>query len=139
MGHIEGTSRVQQVLFPEVLDDSMVAENPVEFIAALVDSLDLDAFGWRRTQPAAMSCSSGDRRKLYIYGDRKRIRSSRRLVQETHRSVEPLWLLRKLPPTSKQVRILGLLPPVCVRDISSDEFWLTGKVPISVTSRRPET
>jgi hypothetical protein len=117
----------------------MVAENPVEFIAALVDSLDLDAFGWRRTQPAAMSCSSGDRRKLYIYGDRKRIRSSRRLVQESHRSVEPLWLLRKLPPTSKQVRILGLLPPVCVRDISSDEFWLTGKVPISVTSRRPET
>jgi transposase len=72
MGHIEGASRFQQVLFPEVLDDYIVADNPVRFIDAFVDSLDLDAFGFRRTQPAATgrpAYSPGDILKLYIYGD----------------------------------------------------------------------
>ncbi len=32
MGYIEGVDRDQQVLFPEVLDDYVGAENPVRFI-----------------------------------------------------------------------------------------------------------
>jgi transposase len=101
MGHIEGASRVQQVLFPEVLDDDIAEDNPGRFIDAFVDSLDLDAFGFRRTPPAATgrpSYAPGDLRKLYIYGDMNRIRSSRRLEKETHRNVELLWLLRKRHP-----------------------------------------
>lgn len=101
MGPIEGASRDQRLLFPDVLDDSIAAENPVRFLEAFVDSLDLDALGFRCVQPATTGRPSyppGDLRKLYIYGDRHRIRSSRRLEQETHRNVDLRWLLRKLHP-----------------------------------------
>jgi transposase len=104
MGYIEGASRAQQILFPEALDDYIAEENPARFIDAFVDSLDLDALGFRRTQPAAPgrpAYSPGDLLKLYLYGYMHRIRSSRRLEKETHRNVELLWLLRTLHPDFK--------------------------------------
>ena len=106
MGHIEGASRTQQILFPEALDDYVAEENPVRFIDAFVDSLDLDALGFRHTQPAATGRPSycpGDLLKLYIYGYMNRIHSSRRLEKETHRNVELRWLLRKLHPDFKTI------------------------------------
>jgi transposase len=106
MGHIEGSSRAPQILFPEVLDDYIAEENPARFIDAFVDSLDLDALGFRRTRPAATGRppdDPGDLLKLYIYGYLNRIRSSRRLERETHRHVELLWLLRKLHPDFKTI------------------------------------
>jgi hypothetical protein len=48
MGHIEGASRDQRLVFPDLLDDYIAAENPVRFLDAFVDSLDLDALGFRR-------------------------------------------------------------------------------------------
>jgi transposase len=104
MGHIEGATRTQQILFPEALDDYVAEANPGRFIDAFVDRLDLDVLGFRHTQPAAMgrpSYAPGDLLKLYIYGDMNRIRSGRRLEKETHRNVELLWLLRKLHPDFK--------------------------------------
>jgi transposase len=106
MGHIEGATRTQQILFPEALDDYVAEDNPVRFIDAFVDSLDLDALGFRHTQPAATgrpSYAPRDLLKLYIYGYMNRIRSSRRLEKETHRNVELLWLLRKLHPDFKTI------------------------------------
>jgi transposase len=101
MGHIEGASHAQHILFPEVLDESIAEDNPARFIDAFVDSLDLSALGFRRTRPAATgrpAYDPGDLLKLYIYGYRNRIRSSRRLERETYRNVERLWLLRRLHP-----------------------------------------
>jgi transposase len=106
MGHIEGASRAQHILFPEVLDDDIAEDNPARFIDVFVESLDLDAIGFRRTRPAATgrpSYDPGHLLKLYIYGYMNRIRSSRRLERETHRNVELLWLLRKLPPDFKTI------------------------------------
>jgi transposase len=106
MGHIEGAPRTQHILFPEVLDDYGAEENPAPCSDAFVDSLDLDALGFRHTQPAGTgrpSYSPGDLLKLYIYGYRNRLRSCRRLEQETYRHVELLWLLRKLHPDFKTV------------------------------------
>ena len=106
MGHIAGASRDPRLLFPDVLDDYIAEDNPVRFIEACVDSLDLDTLGFQRVQPAATGRPSyhpGDLRKLYIYGYLHPIRSSRRLEQETHRHVELLWLLRKLPPAFKTI------------------------------------
>ena len=39
MGYVEGSDRDQQVLFPEVLDEYITAENPVRFLYAFVASL----------------------------------------------------------------------------------------------------
>jgi len=51
--------------------------------------------------------------KLYIYGYLYRLRSSRRREQETHRTVEWMWLLKKLRPDHKtmaDVRKHNLVP-----------------------------
>ena len=47
MDHIRGLSRNQLTLFPEALDDYISQENPVRFIDAYVDSLDLHQLGFR--------------------------------------------------------------------------------------------
>lgn len=46
MRHITGIPRQQLVLFPESLDEYISADNPVQFIDAFVDSLDVAAAGF---------------------------------------------------------------------------------------------
>ena len=78
----------------------------MRFIDAFVDALDLKAIGFLRPQPAWTGRSPyapDDLLKLYIYGYLNKIRSSRKLEQETHRNVEVMWLLRKLQPDHKTI------------------------------------
>ena len=49
MRYIEGTPREQIVLFPESLEEYISDDNPVRFIDAFVESLDLQAAGFDRT------------------------------------------------------------------------------------------
>jgi transposase len=106
MRYIEGHCRTQQLLLPDVIDDYVTEENPVRFIDAYVESLDLESLGVARAQAALTGRPAYDPRdllKLYIYGYLNRIRSSRRLERETHRNVELIWLLRKLRPDFKTI------------------------------------
>ena len=52
MSYIEGTPREQALLFPEVIDEYIREDNPVRFIDAFVDSLDLEGLGFVRVRPA---------------------------------------------------------------------------------------
>jgi transposase len=91
MGYREGVGRDQQVLFPETLDEYVTEDNPVRFINAFVDGLDMSALGFERASPALEGRPGYDPRhllKLFIYGYLNRTRSSRRLEKETHRNVE---------------------------------------------------
>jgi transposase len=106
MAYIAGADRTQAVLLPEVLDDYVGADNPVRFLEAFVAQLDLAALGFQRAVPAETGrpgYDPGDLLRLYLYGYLHRIRSSRRLEQETHRNVELLWLLRRLTPDFKTI------------------------------------
>ncbi|MGH8569176.1 MAG: transposase, partial [Gammaproteobacteria bacterium] len=106
MAHLAGTDRTQSVLLPEVLDDYVTADNPVRFLDAFVAQLDLAALGFQRVVPAETGrpgYDPGDLLRLYLYGYFHRIRSSRRLEQETHRNVELMWLLRGLRPDFKTI------------------------------------
>ena len=106
MAHIEGTDRSQTLLLPEAVEDYVGADNPVRFIDAFVDGLDLETLGFVRARPKATGRPGyhpGDLLKLYIYGYLNRLRSSRRLEAETHRNVEVLWLLRLLKPDFKTI------------------------------------
>ena len=53
MTHILGHDRSQLLLLPEAVDDYVGAENPVRFIDAFVDGLDLAALGFIGTVPKA--------------------------------------------------------------------------------------
>jgi transposase len=54
MGFVQGMHRSQGVMFPELLDDYMGDDNPVRFIDAFVDSVDLEALGFERAVPKEM-------------------------------------------------------------------------------------
>jgi transposase len=106
MGHIPGANRHDVILFPECLDDDLAEDNPVRFLEAFVDELDLAACGFRRAVPAATGrpgSAPGALLKLYLYGYLDRLRSSRRLEQETQRTVELLWRLKKRRPDHKTI------------------------------------
>jgi transposase len=106
MTHIAGPNRSQILLLPESLDDYVDRENPVRFIEAFVDGLDLNAAGFIRVAPKRTGrpgYDPADLLKLYIYGYLNRIRSSRRLEAETHRNIEVIWLLRHLKPDFKTI------------------------------------
>ena len=94
MTHIAGFDRSQLLLLPEVIDDYVDPENPVRFIDAFVDGLDLAAAGFARVTPEKTGrpgYAPGDLLKLYIYGYLNRVRSSRRLEAECHRNIEIPW------------------------------------------------
>ena len=106
MSYIEGINRDQIVLFPEAIDDYITKENPVRFIDAFVDKMDLSELGFTKVRPAKTGrpgYEPKDLLKLYIYGYKNRITSGRRLEQETHRNMEVIWLLRKLRPDFKTI------------------------------------
>lgn len=106
MGYIQGTPREQVLLFAEVLDEYVEGNNPVRFIEAYVDQLDVEGLGFERAEPAGTGRPAYDPKdllKLYLYGYMNRVRSSRRLEQECARNVEVMWLLRKLRPDFKTI------------------------------------
>ena len=106
MSHIAGHNRSQALLLPESVDDYVGPENPVRFIDAFVDGLDLAAAGFVRVAPQVTGrpgYAPKDLLKLYVYGYLNRVRSSRRLEAETHRNIEVIWLLRHLKPDFKTI------------------------------------
>jgi len=106
MAHISGTDRSQMMLLPEAVDDYVGMDNPVRFIDAFVDGLDLQGAGFVRAaarETGRPGYDPADLLKLYIYGYLNRVRSSRRLETETHRNIEVIWLLRHLKPDFKTI------------------------------------
>ena len=51
MAHITGTDRAQVLLLPDTVDDYVDLDNPVRFIDAFVDSLDLSGAGFDLRRP----------------------------------------------------------------------------------------
>lgn len=106
MNHRSGIDRSQTLLFPESLDDYVAADNPVRFLDAFVESLDLHTLGFTKARCAQTGRPPYDPAallKLYLYGYLHRTRSSRQLEAECHRNVEVIWLLRKLAPDFKTI------------------------------------
>jgi len=82
MAYIQGTSRKQEILFPESVDDYIAEDNPVQFIDAFVDSMDLKELEFKYAEPELTGrppYNPADLLKLYIYGYLNRIRFSRSL------------------------------------------------------------
>jgi transposase len=106
MPHIQGAPRDDVPLFPPSLDEYITDENPVRFIDAFVDQLDLQVLGFTRAVASRLGRPAyhpSDLLKLYIYGYLNRVRSSRLLERETRRNVELMWLLKKLTPDFKTI------------------------------------
>jgi transposase len=106
MAHIPGFERSQLLLLPETVDDYVGSDNPVRFIDAFIDGLDLVDAGFAQVQPKSTGrpgYAPRDLLKLYIYGYHNRGRSSRRLEAECHCKIEVIWLLRTWKPDFKTI------------------------------------
>src|SRR4028118_863871 len=106
MPPLQGMVRDVVLQFPPTLDDYITSDNPVRFLDAFVDQLDLQALGFKRAVANPLgrpAYAPGDLLKLYLYGYLNRIRSSRLLEREAGRNVEVLWLLKELTPDFKTI------------------------------------
>jgi transposase len=120
MPHIQGVSRDAVVLFPSSLDEYIGADNPVRFLDAFVDQLDLQVLGFARVIAANTGrppYAPGDLLKLYVYGYLNRVRSSRRLECEAQRNVEVMWLLKKLTPDYKTIADFRAVHPEAIKAV----------------------
>lgn len=105
-GFVTGHHREQQILLPDTLDDYVSEENPIRFIDAFVDGLDLTKMGFTHSEPKETGrppYNPADLLKLYLYGYLDGVRSSRKLERECHRNVEVIWLMKKLTPDFKTI------------------------------------
>jgi len=94
-----------------------------------VAHLDLGTLGFQRAVPAETGrpgYDPGDLLRLYVYRYLHRIRSSRRLEQETHRNVELMWLLRRLTPDFKTIADFRRDHPAALKGVCR-EFLLLCK------------
>jgi len=103
---VQGESRTQSTLLPELLDDYISESNPVRVIDVFVDELSLGKLGFEGVDPAETGRPAYHPSvllKLYIYGYLNRIQSSRRLEREAQRNVELMWLTGRLTPDHKTI------------------------------------
>lgn len=103
---IQGESRTQSTLLPELLDEYISEANPTRVVDVFVDELSLGKLGFGGVDPATTGRPAYHPAvllKLYIYGYLNRIQSSRRLEREAGRNVELMWLTGRLTPDHKTI------------------------------------
>jgi transposase len=125
--HVTGHHRNQTVLFPDTLDEYVDKENPVRFIDAFIDSLNLEKIGFKHAVPCdegRPSYDPSDLLKLYVYGYLNQIRSSRKLERECHRNVEAIWLMKKLTPDFKTIADFRKNNVGCVKPVFKEFVYL---------------
>ena len=133
MMHLSDPDRSQILLLPEVVDDHVGPDNPVRFIDAFVDGLDLAATSFSRVEPKVTGRPGyppADLLKLYIYGYLNRVRLSRRLEAETHRNMSIHWPGR----SARTARFAGWLSHF----VSKRPIWLANAAD-PVIARSPTT
>jgi transposase len=75
-------------------------------MSAFTEQLDMAALGYKYAECKGTGCRPYDpctMLNLYIYGYLHRVRSSRRLRDETRRNVEVMWLMEGLTPDDKTI------------------------------------
>jgi transposase len=105
--YVAGEKRDQSILFPDTLDEYATEENPVRFVDAFVDDLDLEKLGFRHAKldggVGRPPYDPSDLLKLYVYGYLNQIRSSRKLEKACVSNLEVMWLMKKLTPDFKTI------------------------------------
>ena len=102
MGYVKGVDRNQATIV--TLDVMVAPDSEARLVDAFVDSLDLEKLGFR--PPAAEGRPAYDPRsmlKLYVWGYRKGVRSSRKLAASCRENVEAMWLVSGVRPDFRTI------------------------------------
>lgn len=104
--YVEGLSRNQTLLLPKTIEEYVAQDNPIRFIDAYVNTLDMQKLGFTHSTPQELgrpAYNPKDLCKLYVYGGLNHIRSSRKLERECKTNLEAMWLLKGLAPDFKTI------------------------------------
>ena len=102
MGYVKGVDRNQATIV--TLDVMVAPDSEARLVDAFVDSLDLEKLGFR--PPAAEGRPAYDPRsmlKLYVWGYRRGVRSSRKLAASCRENVEAMWLVSGVRPDFRTI------------------------------------
>lgn len=141
MEFIAGLDRAQYTCYMGCLDDVVSENNPVRFIDAYVNQLDMVSLGFRSDESqdtGRPAYNPRDLLKLYIYGYFNRVRSTRNLERECHRNLEMIWLMNDLKPDHKTIARFRQNNPKALKNVFKDfvrlctELDLYGKELIAV-------
>jgi transposase len=125
--HIDGVHRKQTILFPDTLDEYVDQGNPVRFIDAFIDSLNLEKLCFKHSIPCETgrpSYDPSDLLKLYVYGYLNQVLSSRKLERECHRNLEVMWLMKKLTPDFKTIADFRKDNVDCIKPVFKEFVYL---------------
>ena len=117
MQHITPKDR-QQYEFVS-LEDFIDKNNPVRFVDAFVEKLELDKLGFKLSTvktEGRPSYQSALFLKIYIYGYLNGIRSSRKLEKECVRNIELQWLCESLKPNYHSIADFRKVNPLALRN-----------------------
>ena len=106
MGFKTGIDKKQLTLLPLCPDDYIAEDHICRVINAFTEQLNMVALGFKYAEAKGTGSRPYDPRmmlNLYIYGYLHRIRSSRRLQDETRRNLEVIWLMDGLTPDDKTI------------------------------------
>ena len=100
------------------MDECIIKDNPVRFIDAFVDQLELPKLGFIVADVKTEGRPAFDPKvflKLYLYGYLNGLRSSRKLEKEAIRNVEVHWLLGYLSPNYHSIFDFRKINPQALR------------------------
>jgi transposase len=126
--YVAGEKRDQSILFPDTLDEYITEENPVRFIEAFVDSLDLSKLTFKHAKldggAGRPPYDPSDLLKLYVYGYLNQMRSSRKLERACVSNVEVMWLMKKLAPDFKTIADFRKDNIDCIKPVFKEFVYL---------------
>jgi transposase len=99
MQYKQGEERHQMFIFS--LESAIAADSFVLVVDVFVDSIDLKSFEFANYECLDEGCPPYPPKallKLYLYGYRHGISTSRKLEKECRRNIEVMWLLKFLKP-----------------------------------------
>lgn len=104
MHHVKSEPRNQMQFY--CLDQMVDSGSFVRIIDFFVDSIDLKSFGFKHVtlkSEGRPPIHPAQLLKLYIYGYRYGVRSSRKLEREAQLNIEARWLLGEVVPSNKTI------------------------------------
>ena len=104
-------------------NDLVDPESPARVIDYFVDNLDLKEIGIKNAEPSKDgrgSYPADGLLKMYIYGYRKNIRSSRKLAEACNVNLEVIWLMKGLKPDFRTISDFRKDNVSCLKKVFKD-------------------
>ena len=125
MQHKQGEERNQMFMFS--LESAITADSFVRVVDVFVDSIDLKSFGFAHIECHDEGCPPyhpSALLKLYLYGYRHGISTTRKLEREAQTNIEAMWLLSGLRPKYKTIANFRKDHPKAFREVFRRFVWV---------------